>query len=120
MSARAVPPRDIAPADFFVRWVPASVSADDHRTARLGSTGATLEFELTGEGGGWFHLRIGDGSVVGVEGAAPQPDLRVRLDMETWRSLNAGEVSAPEAMLRRNLHLSGNLVLALKLHLILG
>jgi putative sterol carrier protein len=42
------------------------------------------------------------------------------VDVETWRALNRGELSAPEALLRRRLRISGNLVLALKLHLILG
>jgi len=40
--------------------------------------------------------------------------------VQTWRALNRGEISAPEALLRRRLKISGNLVLALKLHLILG
>jgi putative sterol carrier protein len=44
----------------------------------------------------------------------------VRVDVDTWRALNRGEISTPAALLRRRLHASGDLVLALKLHLILG
>ncbi len=36
------------------------------------------------------------------------------------RALNRGDIAAPEAMLRRRLQISGKLMLALKLHLILG
>ena len=58
--------------------------------------------------------------------ACPDPEranlahLCLRLDLETWKCLNAGELSAPEAFLRRRVHLEGNLALAVKLHLILG
>ena len=40
--------------------------------------------------------------------------------VDTWRALNRGELSAPEALLRRKVHLAGDMLLALKLHLILG
>ena len=42
------------------------------------------------------------------------------MDLETWRALNRGEIAAPEALLRRRLQISGKLLLALKLHVILG
>ena len=42
------------------------------------------------------------------------------IDVATWRQLNRGQISAPEALVRRRLKLSGNFVIALKLHLILG
>ena len=59
-------------------------------------------------------------SRAGREGRAEQPDLEIQVDVATWRALNRGELSAPEALLQRRLRMSGNLVLALKLHVILG
>jgi len=53
-------------------------------------------------------------------GSLAEAQLRVRTDVETWRQLNRGEISAPEAFLRRRVHLHGKLLLAVKLHLILG
>lgn len=120
MAERVVPPEDIAPAEFFTRWVPDSVEGDPARSARLGETDATLEFELVGDGGGTFTLRVLGGAVAGSVGPAAQPDLQVRVDVATWRELNSGALAAPEALLRRRLTLKGNLALAIKLHLILG
>ena len=120
MPARAVPPRDIDPLEFFTRWVPSSVSDDPDRRRRLADTEATLVFELTGEGGGVFTLHLEDGGVRGAPGEAGQADLRIRLDLDTWKGLNAGDLTAPEAFLRRRVHLEGNLALAVKLHLIIG
>jgi len=120
MGERPTPPDDITPHAFFTRWVPEAVAADPVRRARLGSDPLTLEFELQGEGGGFYVLHVAQGVVSGSEGSAEQANLRVRLGVDTWRALNRGEISAPEAFLRRRVHLSGNLLLAVKLHLILG
>lgn len=117
---RARPPEDILPAYFFTCWVPEAVAADAERRRRLGDTEATVVFHLAGEGGGDFTVEIGDGAVHGREGGAEAPDLEVDLDMDTWRALNAGRISAPEAVLRRHLRFHGSFLLGLKLHLILG
>ncbi len=120
MAERARPPDDITPERFFSRWVPEAVSSDAQRRARLGDAPLHLEFELAGEGGGFFAVHIVAGRVVGAAGRLEEADLRVRLGMDTWRALNRGELSGPEAFLRRRVHLQGNLLLAVKLHLILG
>jgi len=118
--ARAHPPDEITPLDFFTQWVPQAVAGDPDRRRRLGETRARVQFELTGDGGGLYGVRIDQGTVEGFAGDDPKPDLRVRLDVTTWRELNRGTLSAPEALLRRRVHLHGSFVLALKLHLILG
>ena len=120
MAARPIPPPDIAPAEFFSDWIPGVVAGDAERQARLGTTVAVLEFVLEGEGGGSFQLSLREGLVEGSAGTPARADLRLRLDVATWRELNSGALSAPEAFLRRRVRLEGNLVLALKLHFIIG
>jgi putative sterol carrier protein len=120
MPERAQPPDDISPLEFFTRWLPEVVAQDHERRARLGDTEAVLVFEVVGEEGGVFSLRITGGYVEGAHGDSATADLRIEVDVETWRRLNRGEISAPQAALLRRVKLSGNLVLALKLHVILG
>jgi len=120
VTERAKPPDDISPHDFFTRWIPESVAADEQRHSKLRSTRAVVVFELSGEGGGPYTIRIEDGRVTGEPGDGPSPDLRVRVDVATWRDLNAGRISAPEALLRRRVKLEGDFLLGLKLHLIIG
>lgn len=120
MSQRAKPPDDIAPEDFFLRWVPEAVAGDAQRRTRLGETRATIVFDLEGEGGGVFGVAIDAGVVEGFVGDREPVELRVRVDVATWRALNRGDISAPEALLRRRVHVHGSFLLALKLHLILG
>jgi putative sterol carrier protein len=120
MPERPVPPADIEPEPFFTEWIPEVVRGDAERRARLGAVAAVLEFLLEGEGGGSFHLELNEGLVEGRCGSPERADLRVRLDVSTWRQLNSGELSAFEAFLRRRVRLEGNLALAVKLHLIIG
>jgi len=120
MADRPRPPEDILPEQFFTRWIPEVVAADAERRRRLGNASHVLAFELEGEGGGHFHLRVDDGRVEGYRGAPERADLRIRLDVPTWRELNRGSLSAPEAFLRRRVRLEGNLLLAIKLHVIIG
>jgi len=119
MGERARPPDDISPLEFFTVWLPARVAEDHERRARLGDTAALVVFELQGEQGGIFTVQVASGVLVGSQGRVGEPDLEVRVDLETWRALNRGEIAAPEALLRRRLQISGKLLLALKLHLIL-
>jgi len=120
MHPRARPPEDIRPLEFFTRWVPEAVARDDERRRKLGDSCATIHFELKGEGGGDYAVELVAGEVRGAEGRPERPDLRVRLDVATWRELNRGILSAPEALLRRRIRLHGDLLLAIKLHFLLS
>ncbi|MDJ0789607.1 MAG: SCP2 sterol-binding domain-containing protein [Myxococcota bacterium] len=120
MGDRALPPGDIPAHDFFTRWVPESVARDLARQHHLRDTRAVLLFELDGEGGGIYTVAIAEGVVEGSPGDHHAPDLRIKLDVETWRALNDGSLSAPDAFLRRRVRLEGNLRLAVKLHVIIG
>jgi putative sterol carrier protein len=95
---------------------------DAARRRRLGDPTACLVFVLEEHASGAvaYTLEIEAGSVRGRPGRVARPDLEVQVDVATWRALNRGELSAPEALLARRVRLSGNLVLALQLHVILG
>ena len=120
MQQRARPPEDIHPLEFFTRWLPEAVARDAERRRKLGNSRATIHFELMGEGGGDYGVELVAGEVRGAEGLPERSDLQVRLDVATWRELNRGSLSAPEALLRRRIRLHGDLLLAIKLHFILG
>ena len=117
---RALPPDDLSPTEFFLEWVPRAVASDPSRSAKLAGVDATVEFTLVGEQGGVFSVRIVEGRVEGSVGAVDVADLRVELAVDTWRRLNRGDLSAPEAVLKRSLKFHGSFLLGLKLHLILG
>jgi len=117
---RARPPEDISAEEFFTRWIVEAVATDPERRRRLQRTEATVVFDLEGEAGGVFSVRIDRGLVRGSAGDSQDHDLRVEVDVATWRALNAGVLTAPEALLKRRVKLRGDFVLGLKLHLILA
>ncbi|MGH0034879.1 MAG: SCP2 sterol-binding domain-containing protein [Myxococcota bacterium] len=117
---RARPPADISPRDFFTSWIGDAVDDDPDRRRSLGDTEATIVFDLTGPDGGTFAIRIESQRVRGREGDSEAADLRVRVDVDTWRDLNAGRIAAPQALLKRRIKLEGDFLLGLRLHLILG
>jgi putative sterol carrier protein len=120
VTARALPPRDIAPREFFETWVPEAVRSDAGRRTRIADLVAGIQFELAGPDGGDFHLRLDRGEVHGGVGPLDAPDLVLRTSVDTWRRLNAGEIAAPTALLTGQLRFHGSLYLALRLHFILG
>ena len=119
-SDRAIPPDDISPLEFFSRWVPESVARDQNRQRKLGNTQARIVFAFDEPEHGAYTIFVESGEVRGEPGRVVDPDLEIRIGIETWRSLNRGDMSAPEAALRRRLKFTGDALLALKLHLILG
>ncbi len=120
MAERAVPPAEISPIEFFERWVPEATSRDAERRARIADLRARIQFRLDGPGGGAYWLLVEEGRVVGSQGELDAPDLVLTLDVPTWRRLNAGELSAPHALLSGALRFRGSVYLALRLHFLLG
>ncbi len=123
MADRAVPPPDITPEAFFTEWAPKRVADDPVRQQKLGDSDNVLVFHLDdpdGDLGGAYTLRIEEGMVIGRVGDVPVADLRIHTTLETWRALNAGDFSAPEAFMRKRVRLQGDLRLAVKLHMIIG
>ena len=108
--------RSISSPAGFPKWLPA--------TTGVGTGSATPKREScsrsTSPEHGAYTIYVAGGEVRGGAGGVENPDLEIQIGIETWRSLNRGEISAPEAALRRRLKLTGNMILALKLHLILG
>ena len=107
MDERAAPPDDISPHEFFTRWVPELVRKDDSRRRKLGDTSARIVFDFVEPELGAYTIHIDAGEVRGEPGTVDGPELTVRVDLETWRSLNRGDLSAPEAALRRRVKLTG-------------
>ena len=117
---RATPPGDIQPREFFCDWAPNAVASDPERRKRLDGLDARVQFDLAGEHGGTFHLRIHAGEVQGGVGPLESPDLVLSTDVATWRELNAGAIKAPTAVMKGRLKFKGSMYLALRIHFIIG
>lgn len=56
-----------------------------------------------------FHVRLVDGAAMVIEGAAVEPDLIIRQDVQTARALRNGEIHAQRAFLTGQLEIDGDI-----------
>lgn len=85
------------------------------RSERAGDLRATYVFELDGEGGGSWTVRVGAGSLGVEDGSAAEADVTVRAKAEDWMAIVEGRMDPQLAYLTKRLRVTGNLQLALRL-----
>lgn len=87
----------------FIGWMPVMANAS---LAPAG--GFTAAFNVTGEGGGAWHMRIADGKAFLQDGIPPKPDLRFTASVDTIHKVFWLEVQNPMvALLTRKLKVKG-------------
>ncbi len=77
---------------------------------------AELVYDLKGDGGGQWTVKIADGSLAGVEpGGIEKPTLTVMMDTDNFIQLQNGDLDGRKAFLTRKLKVKGNIALAQKM-----
>lgn len=77
---------------------------------------AELVYDLSGDGGGQWTVKIADGALTGVDaGAIEKPTLTVMMDTDNFIKLQNGELDGRKAFLTRKLKVKGNIALAQKM-----
>jgi ribonucleoside-diphosphate reductase beta chain len=67
---------------------------------KAGDLERTFQFDISGEGGGTWTVKVAKGACAVMEGADPAGfDSRTETDAETWMAMSAGEMSGDEAFL---------------------
>jgi predicted lipid carrier protein YhbT len=85
------------------------------RSERAGDLRATYAFELEGDGGGSWTVRVADGALGVEDGAAAAADVTVRAKAADWLAIVEGRMDPQLAYLTKRLRVSGDLQLALRL-----
>ncbi|MFO7172212.1 MAG: SCP2 sterol-binding domain-containing protein [Bacillota bacterium] len=86
---------------------------------RLQGLSAVYQFELTGEGGGTYHVRIADGQAAVVEGPAQDAGCTIQMEAADFQALVAGRLNPMTAFMTGKLKVRGDLSLAMKLQSLL-
>ena len=73
---------------------------------------ATIQFCLSGEGGGDWSVTIGDQACVVSEGRAEKPDATVIASAADWKAVLEGRLDAARAYSDGRIKVKGNLALA--------
>lgn len=76
---------------------------------------ATLQLELTGDGGGLWHLVVADQTLKINAGQAPSPNLTLKLAAADYLAIINGEAGAMQMFMQGKVKVGGDVSLVAKL-----
>jgi len=76
---------------------------------------ATYQFELTGEGGGTYHLTVGGGSCTVGQGPTDKANITVTMQASDYLDMINGRLNPQMAFMAGKLKIKGDMNLALKM-----
>ena len=77
--------------------------------------GATIQFNVSGEGGGDYYLTIADEKCTFTEGAIPNPTLTIETPANVWLKIARKELSGAMALMTGKYKASGKMGLLMKM-----
>jgi ribonucleoside-diphosphate reductase beta chain len=76
---------------------------------------ASYRFDITGEGGGTWTVKIANGTCTVVEGPTDgEPDWRLEMDADTWIDISTGEVMGQEAFMLGRVTVEGDMLTGIR------
>jgi putative sterol carrier protein len=82
---------------------------------KAAGTNATVQYDISGEGGGTWNAVIGNGTCKVSEGPAPNPNLTLQMAAQDWLDMTSGKTSGQMLFMSGKLKLKGDMGLAMKL-----
>jgi putative sterol carrier protein len=76
---------------------------------------AVYQFDLTGEGGGKYHLIIKDGTLEVNEGAHEKPNITITMAAPDYVAMTNGKLNPQMAFMSGKLKIAGDMGLAMKM-----
>ena len=73
---------------------------------------AVFQYEISGEGGGIWHVIIKDGACQVVEGTHDTPNITMAMSAETWLAIVNKETNGMQAFMSGQLKATGDIMLA--------
>ena len=87
---------------------------------KAGDLNATVLFDLTGEGGGQWHVKGADGVCTTGEGAVEELTATIRMDATDYADMVAGRLNAMEAFMQQKIRVEGDLSTVMKFQTLFG
>ncbi len=87
---------------------------------KVGDIDATIQFDLSGDNGGLYWIKINDGQAESGEGATDSPTMTLKSTADDWFAVYNGELNAMNAFMQGKLKIQGDMGLAMKLQNIIG
>jgi putative sterol carrier protein len=88
--------------------------------AKAGDMNISVQFALSGEGGGNWHVRIADGKCEVQPGSLEKPDATIKMAADDYVKMTAGELNAMVAFLSGRIKVVGNLSTVMRMQSLFG
>jgi putative sterol carrier protein len=85
------------------------------RADKAGGTNATIQYDISGDGGGTWNAVIKDGTCAVTQGAAASPSLTLMISGQDWLDMLSGKQSGQMLFMSGKLKVKGDMGLAMKL-----
>jgi putative sterol carrier protein len=76
---------------------------------------ATIQFDLSGDGGGQWWVKIADGEASSGQGTAENPNLTLLADAQDYVKISLGQLDGTAAFMQGKLKIKGDMGLAIKM-----
>ncbi len=97
-----------------------SLMKENFNAAKAAGVTGSILFDLTGEGGGKWAIKIADGSFEVVEGSVDSPTTTLTMSADDFVGMANGTVNAMAAFMQGKIKLQGDMGLAMKFQTIFG
>jgi putative sterol carrier protein len=81
---------------------------------------ATIQFDLSGEGGGQWYVTASGGQATASAGTAPNPNLTLSASAADYLALFNGQLNPMNAFMQGKLRIKGDMALAMRLQKLFG
>ncbi|OGL12713.1 MAG: hypothetical protein A3F92_06355 [Candidatus Rokubacteria bacterium RIFCSPLOWO2_12_FULL_71_22] len=85
------------------------------RADKAAGTSATIQYDVSGDGGGTWHAVIKDGTCTVSAGAGTNPNLTLQVSVQDWLDMVGGKQSGQMLFMSGKLKIKGDMGLAMKL-----
>jgi putative sterol carrier protein len=76
---------------------------------------AVIQFDLSGDNGGQFWVKVANGEVSAGEGQGDNPKITIRSSMDTWLDVANGKTNVVNAFMMGKLKVQGDMGLGIKM-----
>jgi putative sterol carrier protein len=87
---------------------------------KAGDINMTIQFELSGDGGGQWYAEIKDGSMKVEQGSAASPSATLRMDADDFAGMSRGDVNPMMAFMSGKIKVEGDLSSVMKFQSLVG
>ncbi len=76
---------------------------------------AVIQFDLSGDNGGMFWVKIANGSAENGEGSVDNPTMTLKAAADDWFAVSTGQMNAMQAFMSGKIKIQGDMSIAMKM-----